>query len=183
MSELSSKIRIKVAKSAESISKIVNEKCDKAQGILEKAMAERNDALVSKAVELYEEVIETSPKSPRPYYGLARISYSLGKNEYAIRLLNQTLSLDPFFDPARSLLEKVKKEHKLGIGKDNSKISIKTLSQKLKKEQKNNQGIFSKLLEIIKTEIKLPSVPRKTGRKNDFGSLIQETQKKMSVNN
>jgi len=87
------------------------QRCAQARQFLKSAYAMKGSkALVLKAVDLYEQVLqEHGQELPEPYFGLAYIAYAGGQPETALRFLQAGLQLSPEHPRMRSLLARAHK--------------------------------------------------------------------------
>jgi tetratricopeptide (TPR) repeat protein len=82
-------------------------KCQEAVICLRDASDNKNTALISKALGLYLEAINLYPKFIEPYLATAYISWQMGKNADARKLLSKVLELEPANREAGNLLKKL----------------------------------------------------------------------------
>jgi tetratricopeptide (TPR) repeat protein len=152
MSKLSDLVKTKAGNISQQNIKSSKEKCYEADSYIMKARESggKNKELVQKAVDLYQEALELNSRLVQPYIGLAYISYSAGNLKTAIGLLNKAFDLEPKNTRVNEMLTAFNEEFKQkNVSEVVSKVSGKSLSEKLNSAKKIEINLFEKITAIF----------------------------------
>ncbi len=188
------RVQEKIENYSASQKQIAEDKCNEAKLILQKASREKqNKEQIDIACELLVQAIQTYPKFTEPYRILSYIMAMFEQYETAVKLLNQSLKIEPGNPYAQSMLEEYREK---AINKDFSekihKISSQSLTEKIKSRGFSPLSVFEKInlrierfiINTQQSEEKTEEVPLEpkivipqTLPKEEVKKVISETKK------